>query len=102
MIAATLPQLQDSGLYQLLRTILRKALDCTVTPLFVDYKNQRVLIGTTVASTSSPGKVGVSGGDVEIMDADKGLIMKTTDGTRFFVRMVKTSPVSAVLEIYPV
>lgn len=47
MIALQVPTLKDANLYQLLAGIVRRAVDGTVLPLFVDYANQYVGVKTT-------------------------------------------------------
>ena len=63
----------------LVQEIQRRGIDGTVVPVFVDYTNQRVLIGATAASTTQPGKLEVNG-DVKVTDSAKGLVLVATSG----------------------
>ena len=83
MINAPVPIVQDSQLYQLIAILLQKAIDGTVVPLFVDYVNQRILIGTTAVSASAA-KVEVVSGDVKIVTAGYGLIVPNRGGTQYY------------------
>lgn len=64
----------------------RRAVDGTVVPLFVDYTNNRVLIGATVASTSNIGKVEITG-DVRVLGTANGIILPDAGGTTKLCRM---------------
>ena len=83
MISIALPN-ETEGLLGALLEIVRRAIDGTVPPLVVDQTNQRVLIGTTSATTSSIGKVEVKGGDLKIVDAGNGLILSNRAGTAYY------------------
>lgn len=63
--------------------ILRRAIDGTVPPLFVDSTNQRVIIGGTSAS-ASPAKQEVTGGDIKVVDAGSGIIIANRSGTQYY------------------
>lgn len=63
--------------------ILRRGVDGTVVPLFVDSVNQRVIIGSTAVS-ASPAKVEVNGGDLKIVDAGSGVIISNRAGTKYY------------------
>lgn len=81
-IQLPIPQI-DPTLYMLLIEVLRRAVDGTVPPLFVDYTNQRVIFnGTTISA--SPANVEVAAGDLKIVTAGKGLILSNQGGTRFY------------------
>src|SRR3990167_2202694 len=70
----------DQKLYALFQEILRRAPDGTVVPLFVDYNNQRVLIGSISASAANQGKLEVTG-DIKIIgNATNGLLMSAASG----------------------
>ena len=51
-----------------IQQILRRAVDGTVVPLFVDYTNQRVIIGAT-ATDGNNSTVQVQVGDIEVTTA---------------------------------
>ena len=53
MISAVIPTLRDTALYRLLQDLLRRAVDGTVAPLFVDYTNQRIGVRTTTPAASA-------------------------------------------------
>lgn len=63
--------------------ILRRGVDGTVVPLFVDYKNQRVIIGGTSVS-ASPATLEIKTGDVKVVAAGSGVILSNRAGTQFF------------------
>lgn len=70
----------DQKLYALLQEILRRSVDGTVVPLFVDYSGQRVLIGAISASSANQGKLEVTG-DIKIIgNATNGLLMSAASG----------------------
>lgn len=79
-IALAIPINIDSKLYALLQEILRRAPDVTVVPLFVDYNNQRVLIGATAVGAGTAGKLEVTG-DIRILGSTAGVIMPETSGS---------------------
>ena len=67
----------------LLHEFLRRAIDGTVPPLFVDYVNQRVIFnGTTISA--APAKVEVASGDIKVVSAGSGLILNNLGGTRYY------------------
>ncbi len=79
-IQAFVPTLQDTDLYQLFRSILTRALDCTRKPLFVDEVNQRIILGGTVSGgVGSP--VQVQSGNIEVTTAGKGVVIKDSGGS---------------------
>lgn len=78
-----IPLLKDASLYDLLREILRRAVDGTRKPFLVDDANQRILIGGTAAS-ASPAKVEVTGGDVKIITPGYGIIIPNRAGTAYY------------------
>lgn len=84
MIYALIPKLQDSALYQLLVDVLRKAVDGTRRPLFVDEINQRVLVGAIGPSASNIGKVEVTGGDVKVVTTGYGVVIPNRSGTAYY------------------
>ena len=63
--------------------IMRRGVDGTVVPLFVDYENQRVVIGGTAVS-ASPAKFEVASGDIKVAAAGSGLILSNRSGTQFY------------------
>ena len=69
----------DARLYALLQEILRRSIDGTAVPLFTDYNNQRVLIGSITASTANAGKLEVTG-DIRIITSTNGLVMSAASG----------------------
>lgn len=79
----------------ILQELLRRAVDGTVVPLFVDDVNGRVLIGTTTASTS-PAKVEISGGDLKINTAGYGVQLSNRSGTKFYRLVVDDDGALAV------
>lgn len=60
-----------------LMELMRRAVDGTVIPLFVDYTNNRVIIGATAISSSPVGSLEVAGGDIKIVTTGKGLLLPT-------------------------
>lgn len=60
--------------------IIRRAVDGTIVPLYVDYQNQRVIIGS-IRSKASDSKVQIHNGDLEIIDWTKGVILPDKNGT---------------------
>lgn len=76
------PTLRDTGLYELFRNIISKAVDGTRLPFFLDENNQRVGIGTTTPRSAV--KMDVVGGDIGVSDAGAGINVKTPDGTKTF------------------
>lgn len=83
MISLPVPQTVDY-LLNLMQEILRRAVDGTVKPLFVDYTNQRVLIGETTAS-ASPASLEVAGGNAKIVSGGKGIILPNSGATRYYL-----------------
>ena len=75
----TIPLNVDQSLYALFQEILRRAADGTVVPLFIDYSNQRVLIGAVTASSANPGKLEVTG-DIRIITSTNGILMSAASG----------------------
>ena len=76
----TIPLNVDQSLYALFQEILRRSVDGTVVPIFIDYSNQRVLIGAISASSANQGKVEVTG-DIKIIgNATNGLLMSAASG----------------------
>lgn len=73
----------------MLMDIVRRAVDGTVVPLFVDYSNQRVIVGgtTTVGNNST---VQIQVGDIEVTTAGKGIIIKDDGGSGKTCRMTLT------------
>lgn len=63
--------------------ILRRGVDGTVVPLFVDSINQRVIIGNTQAS-ASPASLEIHNGDAKVVTAGSGLILSNRSGTKFY------------------
>lgn len=68
--------------------LIRRSIDGTVLPIFVDYTNQRVLIGSTSASTTNPGKLEVTG-DIKIIGTSdlNGLVVADAGGTNHHCRI---------------
>lgn len=63
--------------------ILRRGVDGTVVPLFIDSINQRVIIGATEIS-AAPAKIEVNGGDLKIVDAGSGVIIPSRNGSTYY------------------
>lgn len=70
-----------------LSEIVRRAVDGTVSPLFVDESNQRVLIGAVAVSGSNVGKLEVTGGDIKVVDNAKGIVLNDANGTAYRLYM---------------
>ena len=66
-----------------LQEIIRRAVDGTGVPIFVDVPNQRIIIGGT-SSSSSTSKLEVVGGDVKIYTAGSGVIIPDRSGLRYY------------------
>ena len=84
MIALSIPINIDPKLFALLQDILRRAPDGTVVPLFVDYVNQRIIIGATSAS-AAPAKVEVVSGSVKIVTPGYGIIVPAASGNFYMI-----------------
>ena len=65
-----------------LSDLARRAVDGTVTPLFVDSANQRVIVGATTVSSGTAGKVEVAG-DIKITSAASGIILTDSNGVEY-------------------
>ena len=61
----------------------RRAVDGTVVPLFVDYTNQRIVIGG-ISVSASPAKVEIVAGDLKIVTAGSGVIIPNRSGTAYY------------------
>lgn len=72
-------QLNFTDIQATLLDILKRAVDGTVVPVFVDYTNQRVIIGATV-SAGSGAKLQVNG-DIEIIGSSNGFIVSDENGS---------------------
>lgn len=83
MISLPTPLTQDF-LIQVIQEILRRAVDGTNVPLFVDYNNQRVIIGSTSAS-AAPAKFEVSGGSVKVVTQGQGFIVRADNSANFYM-----------------
>lgn len=57
-IGVGVPNLKDTGLYEVLRKITQKAVDGTRSPLFVDETNSRVGVRNTSPATSAALDIG--------------------------------------------
>jgi len=79
MIGISLPN-KVEFLLDCLTDVIRRAVDGTVLPLIVDYTNQRVLIGSTTASTSNPAKLEVTG-DIKVLGSSNGVVQTGASGT---------------------
>ena len=79
----SIPQGLDPSLTILLLKILSKAIDGSVVPVFVDYTNQRVIIGGTSIS-AAPAKFEIVSGDLKIVTAGSGVIIPNRAGTQFY------------------
>lgn len=69
--------------------IYKRAVDGTIVPIFVDYTNQRVIIGGS-SSLGSNAPFQVQSGDIEITTAGKGIILKDDGGTTHTCRVTAT------------
>lgn len=84
MIPVSVPSVSTGeGLISCLLEIVRRAIDGTVLPLFVDNTNQRVLIGATSATTSNIGKLEVTG-DIKVIGGGSGIIISNRAGTAYY------------------
>ena len=81
VIAVNVEELQSA-----LLEVQRRAVDGTVVPLFVDYVNQRVLIGSSAVS-ASPAKVEITSGDLKIITAGRGVILPAAGGSGNYYRV---------------
>lgn len=92
MIAGNaLPLTVDVGtLTSLVQEVIRRGVDGTIVPLFVDYQNQRVLIGSITASTTQPGKLEVNG-DIKVTDAAKGIVLVASSGNIWRMTLSETT-----------
>ena len=87
-LSVGIPNLEDTGLYQVLSKIITKAIDGTRSPLFVDEVNTRVIVGA-IAASASPARCEVVGGDVKVVTAGYGVIVSNRGGTRFYRLIVE-------------
>ena len=78
-----------TDIISLLSDMLRRSIDGTVVPLFVDSTNQRVIVGSTVSSGNNS-LIQVNGGDIETITAGKGIIIKDDGGSGHSVRVTAT------------
>ena len=69
--------------------IRRRAIDGTVVPLFIDYANQRVIVGA-IATANSNAKVQVNGGDIEVIGSTNGIILTDSGGSGHTCRVRAT------------
>lgn len=83
MINIPLP-LVEAALRTHLTELQRRVVDGTIKPLFVDYNNQRVLVGAVEATTSNTGKLEVTG-NIKIVGASQGIYLADTGGTYHFL-----------------
>lgn len=67
----------------ILQDFVRRAIDGTTIPLFVDYTNNRVIIGG-IESSSSPATFEIATGDIKVVTAGKGIILSSRDGTKYY------------------
>lgn len=65
-----------------LTELMRRAIDGTVLPIFVDITNQVVIIGASSKSSAPSGKLEVTG-DVKVLGAGNGLILPCRNGLKF-------------------
>jgi len=86
--SATIVIVSLEELAKAIEEIQRKAVDGTIVPLFVDYQNSRVIIGSTSIS-SSPAKMEVSGGDLKVVTTGYGVIVPNRSGTQYYRIMVE-------------
>lgn len=90
MINVPIPiTLSLNDLQAIIQEVLRRSVDGTVVPLFVDYTNQRVIIGGT-ASLTNNSVFQVQSGDAEITTAGKGLILRDDGGSGKTCRVTAT------------
>lgn len=89
MIPLTTPNTLTDALLATISEMLRRAVDGTIKPLFVDYTNQRVIIGGT-SSAGQNAPLQVQSGDIEITTAGKGLILKDANGSGKTCRITAT------------
>lgn len=82
------PLKADPALYQFLLEILRRAVDGTVVPLFVDYSNNRIIIGG-VSASASPATIEVAQGDIKVVSAGSGIILSNRGGTQYYRLVVE-------------
>lgn len=77
---------------QTLNEVIRRSIDGTVPPLFVDYANQRVLIGSTTASGSAKlqivGNVTVNGTVTGTAFSGNGAQLTGVSGTDSTARLL--------------
>lgn len=86
-------------LAQAIAEILRRGVDGTVVPLFVDAINQRIIVGATAAS-SNPAKAEISGGDIKVVDGGSGVIIPTRSGNSYYrLLMEEDGTISADLVV---
>lgn len=83
MLVISLPNRVEE-LLPVLQEIIRRAVDGTVVPLFVDTANQRILVGASEASTSNIGKVEITGGDLKVISSGYGVILPNRAGTAYY------------------
>lgn len=89
------PNLKDTGLYEVLRKITQKAVDGTRSPLFVDEVNTRVIVGAVAASTAAA-RFEVVGGDAKVVTAGYGIILSNRGGTKYYRLIVENDGTLAV------
>ena len=82
MKALALPN-DPKYLLPILVELLRRAVDGTVPPLFVDYDNQRIIFGGTTIS-ASPATVEIATGDIKIVSSGSGIILPNRAGTLYY------------------
>lgn len=73
-----------------LQEIIRRANDGTITPMLIDYINQRIIVGSTTATAASTSKLLVDG-DVSVIGTASGIILPCPNGTNF-ARIVVENP----------
>lgn len=83
MISLPAPLTQDF-LVQIIQEILRRAVDGTVVPLFIDYNNQRVIIGGISASVS-PAKVEIASGSLKVVTQGQGVILRASNSSNYYM-----------------
>ena len=79
-LSLSIPINIDAKLYSLLQEILRRAMDGTAAIILLDNANQRVLIGSSVVSSGTAGKLEVTG-DIKIVGTSVGLVLEDTNGS---------------------
>lgn len=95
-IKTNVPRIKDVSLYQILRLIIRRAIDGTRQPLFVDEENLRIGIRTIAPATSAALEIAGTTGAVlfprmtttqrDALTAVDGMVIYNTSNTRLEAR----------------